>query len=92
MAYAAWELKRWFSRNHKSRCRGTAKSGDHMTGGLTFDNDSILAWVRNTDFAKIGFKMNRIQTLILICGLKQVIMGTSISNGVLLQVIQLKTL
>ncbi|MGV4314223.1 phage tail protein, partial [Citrobacter freundii] len=27
------------------------KSGDHMTGGLTFDNDSILAWVRNTDFA-----------------------------------------
>ena len=32
------------------------KSGDHMTGGLTFDNDSILAWVRNTDFAKIGFK------------------------------------
>ncbi|HCB1727406.1 TPA: phage tail protein [Citrobacter freundii] len=27
-----------------------------MTGGLTFDNDSILAWVRNTDFAKIGFK------------------------------------
>lgn len=32
------------------------KSGDHMTGGMTFDNDSILAWVRNTDFAKIGFK------------------------------------
>ena len=27
-----------------------------MTGGMTFDNDSILAWVRNTDFAKIGFK------------------------------------
>ncbi|EPK9848109.1 phage tail protein [Citrobacter freundii] len=27
-----------------------------MTGSLTFDNDSILAWVRNTDFAKIGFK------------------------------------
>ncbi|MHA2969449.1 phage tail fiber protein [Escherichia coli] len=27
-----------------------------MTGGLTFANDSILAWIRNTDWAKIGFK------------------------------------
>ncbi|EIV7739282.1 phage tail protein [Escherichia coli] len=27
-----------------------------MSGGLTFENDSILAWLRNTDWAKIGFK------------------------------------
>ncbi|EBE0208151.1 phage tail protein [Escherichia coli] len=27
-----------------------------MSGGLTFENDSILAWIRNTDWAKIGFK------------------------------------
>ncbi|HHL9356438.1 TPA: hypothetical protein ACQ86W_005264, partial [Escherichia coli] len=32
------------------------KTGDTMTGGLTFANDSILAWIRNTDWAKIGFK------------------------------------
>ncbi|WHG63714.1 phage tail protein [Escherichia coli] len=29
-----------------------------MSGGLTFENDSILAWIRNTDWAKIGFKNN----------------------------------
>ncbi|WP_256634003.1 phage tail fiber protein [Escherichia coli] len=34
------------------------KTGDTMTGGLTFANDSILAWIRNTDWAKIGFKNN----------------------------------
>ncbi|HCD3786478.1 TPA: tail fiber domain-containing protein [Escherichia coli] len=34
------------------------KTGDTMTGGLTFENDSILAWIRNTDWAKIGFKNN----------------------------------
>ncbi|SQN80510.1 Mu prophage; Tail fiber protein [Escherichia coli] len=27
-----------------------------MSGGLTFENDSIIAWIRNTDWAKIGFK------------------------------------
>ncbi|EFK6683010.1 phage tail protein [Escherichia coli] len=32
------------------------KNGDTLSGGLTFDNDSILAWIRNTDWAKIGFK------------------------------------
>ncbi|HGD9268446.1 TPA: phage tail protein [Escherichia coli] len=32
------------------------KNGDTLSGGLTFENDSILAWVRNTDWAKIGFK------------------------------------
>ncbi|WP_247141696.1 phage tail protein [Escherichia coli] len=32
------------------------RSGDILTGGLTFENDSILAWIRNTDWAKIGFK------------------------------------
>ncbi|EMK2156894.1 tail fiber protein [Escherichia coli] len=31
-------------------------SGDILSGGLTFENDSILAWIRNTDWAKIGFK------------------------------------
>ncbi|HBC1068968.1 TPA: tail fiber protein [Escherichia coli] len=32
------------------------KTGDSLSGGLTFENDSILAWIRNTDWAKIGFK------------------------------------
>ena len=32
------------------------KNGDTLSGGLTFENDSILAWIRNTDWAKIGFK------------------------------------
>ncbi|WP_407905192.1 tail fiber protein, partial [Escherichia coli] len=32
------------------------KNGDTLSGGLTFGNDSILAWIRNTDWAKIGFK------------------------------------
>ncbi|EFN9342612.1 phage tail protein [Escherichia coli] len=32
------------------------KTGDTLSGGLTFENDSILAWIRNTDLAKIGFK------------------------------------
>lgn len=31
------------------------KNGDTLSGGLTFENDSILAWIRNTDWAKIGF-------------------------------------
>ncbi|EEU3325655.1 phage tail protein, partial [Escherichia coli] len=30
------------------------KTGDTLSGGLTFENDSILAWIRNTDWAKIG--------------------------------------
>ncbi|KXQ67974.1 phage tail protein [Escherichia coli] len=32
------------------------KNGDTLSGGITFENDSILAWIRNTDWAKIGFK------------------------------------
>ncbi|EEY7900445.1 TPA: phage tail protein [Escherichia coli] len=32
------------------------KNGDTLSGGLTFENDSVLAWIRNTDWAKIGFK------------------------------------
>ncbi|EKO1488596.1 tail fiber protein [Escherichia coli] len=32
------------------------KTGDTLSGGLTFENYSILAWIRNTDWAKIGFK------------------------------------
>ncbi|HCU1629025.1 TPA: tail fiber protein [Escherichia coli] len=32
------------------------KTGDTLSGGLTFENDSILAWIRNTDWVKIGFK------------------------------------
>ncbi|EFC1419926.1 phage tail protein [Escherichia coli] len=32
------------------------KNGDTLSGGLTFENDSILAWIRSTDWAKIGFK------------------------------------
>ncbi|MGN2810797.1 tail fiber protein [Escherichia coli] len=32
------------------------KTGDSLSGGLTFENDSILSWIRNTDWAKIGFK------------------------------------
>ncbi|EIT4381695.1 phage tail protein [Escherichia coli] len=32
------------------------KTGDTLSGGLTFENDSILAWIRNADWAKIGFK------------------------------------
>ena len=32
------------------------KTGDTLSGGLTFENDSILAWIRNTDWAKVGFK------------------------------------
>ncbi|HBD0327605.1 TPA: phage tail protein [Escherichia coli] len=32
------------------------KTGDTLSGGLTFENDSILAWILNTDWAKIGFK------------------------------------
>ncbi|APJ60738.1 phage tail protein [Escherichia coli] len=32
------------------------KNGDTLSGGLTFENDSILAWIRNTDWAKIGLK------------------------------------
>lgn len=32
------------------------KNGDTLSGGFTFENDSILAWIRNTDWAKIGFK------------------------------------
>ena len=32
------------------------KNGDILSGGITFENDSILAWIRNTDWAKIGFK------------------------------------
>lgn len=32
------------------------KNSDTLSGGLTFENDSILAWIRNTDWAKIGFK------------------------------------
>ncbi|EMK7835059.1 prophage tail fiber N-terminal domain-containing protein [Escherichia coli] len=34
------------------------KNGDTLSGGLIFENDSILAWIRNTDWAKIGFKNN----------------------------------
>ncbi|EMQ3432482.1 prophage tail fiber N-terminal domain-containing protein [Escherichia coli O86:H12] len=34
------------------------KNSDTLSGGLTFENDSILAWIRNTDWAKIGFKNN----------------------------------
>ncbi|ENK3130551.1 prophage tail fiber N-terminal domain-containing protein [Escherichia coli] len=34
------------------------KNCDTLSGGLTFENDSILAWIRNTDWAKIGFKNN----------------------------------
>lgn len=34
------------------------KTGDILSGGITFENDSILAWFRNTDWAKIGFKNN----------------------------------
>ena len=34
------------------------KNGDTLSGGFTFENDSILAWIRNTDWAKIGFKNN----------------------------------
>ncbi|WP_348917201.1 phage tail protein [Escherichia coli] len=36
--------------------RYVKKSGDTLSGGLTFENDSILAWIRNTDWAKLGFK------------------------------------
>ncbi|SIY36234.1 tail fiber protein [Shigella sonnei] len=32
------------------------REGDTLSGGLTFENDSTLAWIRNTDWAKIGFK------------------------------------
>ncbi|PFF95401.1 phage tail protein [Escherichia albertii] len=32
------------------------KTGDILSGGLTFENDSILAWIRSSDWAKIGFK------------------------------------
>ncbi|WP_320728272.1 phage tail protein [Enterobacter ludwigii] len=32
------------------------RAGDTMSGSLTFENDSELGWVRNTDWAKIGFK------------------------------------
>ena len=32
------------------------KAGDTMTGSLTFSTDVELAWVRNADYAKIGFK------------------------------------
>ncbi|HBB3034688.1 TPA: phage tail protein [Escherichia coli] len=32
------------------------KNGDTLSGGLIFENNSILAWIRNTDWAKIGFK------------------------------------
>ncbi|EPO2180226.1 phage tail protein [Escherichia coli] len=32
------------------------KNGDTLSGGITFENDSILAWIRHTDWAKIGFK------------------------------------
>ncbi|EQA2530978.1 tail fiber protein [Escherichia coli] len=32
------------------------KNGDTLSGRLAFENDSILAWIRNTDWAKIGFK------------------------------------
>ncbi|ADQ53031.1 tail fiber protein [Aeromonas phage PX29] len=32
------------------------KTGDGMTGNLTFTNNSELVWSRNTDWAKIGFK------------------------------------
>ncbi|AUE22856.1 short tail fibers protein [Aeromonas phage Ah1] len=32
------------------------KTGDTMTGNLTFTNNSELVWSRNTDWAKIGFK------------------------------------
>ncbi|HAM4925143.1 TPA: phage tail protein [Escherichia coli] len=35
---------------------GVQKNGDTLSGGITFENDSILAWIRNTDWAKIGFK------------------------------------
>ena len=31
-------------------------AGGTLAGGLTFSMDSELAWVRNTDYAKIGFK------------------------------------
>lgn len=34
------------------------KTGDTLSGGLTFENDSVLAWIRNTDWAKTGFKNN----------------------------------
>ncbi|ENG1523336.1 phage tail protein [Escherichia coli] len=34
------------------------REGDTLSGGLTFENDSTLAWIRNTDWAKIGFKNN----------------------------------
>ncbi|ELD0485762.1 phage tail protein [Escherichia coli] len=32
------------------------REGDTLSGGLTFEKDSILAWIRNTDWAKVGFK------------------------------------
>ncbi|WP_270818114.1 phage tail fiber protein [Aeromonas sp. Y318-3] len=33
-----------------------ARSGGNLTGNVTFTNDSVIQWSRNTDFAAIGFK------------------------------------
>lgn len=36
--------------------KNVAKAGDTMTGNLTFSNDSMIQWSRNTDYASISFK------------------------------------
>lgn len=67
------------------------KNGDTLSGGLTFENDSILAWIRNTDWAKIGLKIMPTATLIHTCGLKQATTAMNISNGEAARAPQQKT-
>ena len=66
------------------------KNGDTLSGGLTFENDSILAWIRNTDWAKIGFK-NNADSDTDSCGLKQATTAMNISNGEAARAPQQKT-
>ncbi len=44
-------------------------------------NAVILAWIRNTDWAKVDLKMMLMVTLIHTCGLKQATTAMNISNG-----------
>ena len=67
------------------------KNGDTLSGGLTFENDSILAWIRNTDWAKIGFKNNADSDTDSYMWFKQATTAMNISNGEAARAPQQKT-
>ncbi len=67
------------------------KNGDTLSGGLTFENDSILAGFEILTGQRLDLKMMPTAILIHICGLKQVTTAMNISNGEVARAPQQKT-